>query len=477
MFQPTLDSVRSHPIPNWFDDAKLGIFVHWGLYSVPAWAPLTGELGKVIAQEGGWINWFSNNPYAEWYQNSLAINQGATYEHHVKTYGASFKYEDFAPMFNEAVRHFNAGALADVIKRAGAQYAVLTTKHHEGFLLWPSTQPNPLKPNWQLTRDVVGELTDAVRARDMRMGLYYSGGLDWTFNTHVIKDISDLFMGVPQTPEYEAYSTAHFRELIARYKPSVLWNDIGYPAVANLPGLFADYYNTVPEGVINDRFIQASNVDPQEMLAKLAKGELGLPTAAHYDFKTPEYTIVPDVTPYKWESCRGLGFSFGINQNDTDANMLSVKELVHSFVDIVSKNGNLLLNIGPRADGSLPDNQYKRLVGLGDWLATNSEAIYGTRPHTAATGTAEGKTISGDQTIPLRFTRKGTVLYATLLGTPHVREVVLQSVHAAPSSSVHLLGYAAPLSWEQRGEHLAVTLPTHIEPSVAHSIRISRTIL
>ena len=240
MFQPTLESVKAHQIPNWFNDAKLGIFVHWGLYSVPAWAPLTGELGKVIAQEGGWLNWFSNNPYAEWYQNSLAIGQGATYEHHVKTYGADFKYEDFAPMFNEAVRNFNAGKLADAIKRAGAQYAVLTTKHHEGFLLWPSTQPNPIKPNWQLQRDVVGELTAAVRERGLSMGLYYSGGLDWTFNTHVIKDIGDLFMGVPQTPEYEAYATGHFRELIARYQPSVIWNDIGYPAVANLPSLFAD---------------------------------------------------------------------------------------------------------------------------------------------------------------------------------------------------------------------------------------------
>jgi alpha-L-fucosidase len=469
MFEPTLNSVKSHPIPNWFHDAKLGIFVHWGLYSVPAWAPLTGELGKVISQEGGWLNWFSNNPYAEWYQNSLAIGQGATYEHHVKTYGADVRYEDFAPMFNDAVQHFDAGKLADAIKRAGAQYAVLTTKHHEGFLLWPSTQPNPTKQNWQLTRDVVGELSEAVRARDMRMGLYYSGGLDWTFNTHVIKDISDLFVGVPQTPEYEAYATAHFRELIARYKPSVMWNDIGYPVLANLPSLFADYYNAVPEGVINDRFIQAGNVDPQEMLAKLAKGELGLPSAAHYDFKTPEYTVVPDVTPHKWESCRGIGFSFGINQNDTDANMLSVQELVHSFVDIVSKNGNLLLNVGPRADGSLPENQYKRLAGLGDWLAVNGEAIYGTRPHTGATGTA----MAGEQAIPMRFTRKGATLYATLLGTPQAREVVLEAVHASSDANVHLLGYAAPLSWEQRGEHLVVTLPAQVEASVAHSVRIS----
>jgi alpha-L-fucosidase len=473
MFQPTLDSVRSHQIPDWYHDAKLGIFVHWGLYSVPAWAPLTGELGKVIA-EGGWLKWFSNNPYAEWYQNSLAIGQGATYDHHVKTYGADFTYEDFAPLYQAAAERFDAGKLADAFKRAGAQYAVLTTKHHEGFLLWPSAQPNPHKPNWQLKRDVVGELTDAVRARDMRMGLYYSGGLDWTFNTHVIKDISDLFVGVPQSPEYEAYATGHFRELIARYKPSVMWNDIGYPAIADLPRLFADYYNAAPEGVINDRFIQAKNINPQEMMAaaRMARGELGLPTAEHYDFKTPEYTTVPDVTPHKWESCRGLGFSFGYNQNDTDANMLSVEELVRSLVDIVSKNGNLLLNVGPMADGSLPDNQLKRLEGLGDWLAVNSEAIYSTRPWQRA----EGKAHAGDQTIPVRFTRKGDALYATLLETPKSREVTLESVAAAPGAMVTLLGHDARLAWEQRGEHMAMTLPEGIAPMPAHVIRITPTI-
>ena len=468
MFQPTLDSVRSHQVPDWFHDAKLGIFVHWGLYSVPAWAPLTGELGQVIAQEGGWLNWFSNNPYAEWYQNSLAIGKGETYEHHVKTYGADFKYEDFAPMFNEAAKNFNADKLADAIKRAGAQYAVLTTKHHEGFLLWPSTQPNPQKHDWQLKHDVVGALTDAVRARDIKMGLYYSGGLDWTFNTHVIKDIADLFVGVPQSPEYEAYSTGHIRELVDRYHPSVLWNDIGYPRLANLPQLFADYYNAVPDGVINDRFVQAPAIDPQELMAKMASGEGALPVPAHYDFRTPEYTIVPDVTPHKWESCRGIGFSFGYNQNDNDANLLSVEDLVRSFVDIVSKNGNLLLNIGPRADGSLPENQLARLIGLGDWLAVNGEGIYGTRPWNHAAGKAH----AGTQEIELRFTQKGHDLFVALMSTPQQREVTLASMVLPVGATIHLLGYAAPLTAEQRGDHVAVTLPSSLEPSPVHMLKV-----
>lgn len=467
VYEPTLEAVKAHNVPEWFHDAKLGIFVHWGLYSVPAWAPLTGELHKVIA-DGGWLKWFSNNPYAEWYQNSLAIGQGATYEHHTRTYGPDFRYSDFSSMFQEATQRFDPSAMAGLFKQAGARYVVLTTKHHEGFLLWPSNRPNPRQSNWQLQRDVVGELTEAVRDRDMKIGLYYSGGLDWTFNPHVVKDIADLFMGVPQSPDYEAYASGHIRELIARYQPAVLWNDIGYPALADLPSLFADYYNAVPDGVINDRFIQGKNIDPQEMLEKMARGELGLPQAEHYDFKTPEYSVMPEATPYKWESCRGLGFSFGYNQNDTEANMLSVEALVHSLVDIVSKNGNLLLNVGPRADGSISELQATRLKGLGNWLAVNGEAIYGTRPWSRAAGQAH----AGGESIQTRFTHKNDALYVALLDTPQSHEVILESTASTPLAPMMLLGHASPLAHEQHGEHLAITLPDPLPVSPVHVIKI-----
>jgi alpha-L-fucosidase len=460
-YEPTAESVRSHAVPDWFHDAKLGIFVHWGLYSVPGWAPTTGPLHDVVAKEG-WAGWFGRNPYAEWYMNSIRIPGSPSAEYHAQHFGGA-PYERFAEQFNQGAAGWDPGTWAELFARAGARYVVLTTKHHDGFLLWPSDRPNPSRSGYQAERDLVGELTEAVRARDMTMGLYYSGGLDWTFNDHVIADIADLFRGVPQSPEYVAYANGHIRELIDRYAPSVLWNDIGYPAAANLPELFAHYYNSVPEGVINDRFTQGlpPGVDPSA--AGAAVGEGASYSGAHFDFRTPEYAVFDEIKQEKWESCRGLGFSFGYNRNESVADMLSPTELVRSFVDIVSKNGNLLLNVGPMGDGTIPQEQVDRLVALGDWLAVNGAAIYGTRPWERADGRA------GDGT-PLRFTKGTDALYAVLLDTPREREVLLEGV-TAPGARVELLGHAGPLAASQRDAGLAVTLP-ELPEAPAHTLRI-----
>lgn len=240
-YEPTLESVRRHPVPDWFHDAKLGIFIHWGLYSVPAWAPLGGELNQVIAKEG-WIGWFARNPYAEWYMNSMRITGSPTQQYHTKTYGPDFAYQDFVPLFNQAIQGWNPTIWADLFRQAGARYVVLTAKHHDGFLLWPSQHPNPFYRNYHAQRDLIGELTEAVCAQGLKIGLYYSGGIDWTFNDLVIRDLVDLFAAIPQSDDYVAYANAHWRELIDRYRPSVMWNDIGYPARANLPELFSYYY-------------------------------------------------------------------------------------------------------------------------------------------------------------------------------------------------------------------------------------------
>ncbi len=459
-FEPTLESVRQHQVPAWYDEAKLGIFIHWGLYSVPAWAPHGGDIGEVF-QSGDMSDWFRNNSYAEWYLNTLKFEDSPTRAWHNKHYGAGFHYDDFAAGFNSALRRWQAEEMAALFADANARYVVLTTKHHDGFTLWKSDYPCPHKPGYHTQRDVVGELTAAVRKRGMRMGLYYSGGLDWAFNEARIQDIPDVWGTIVQTPEFVEYSLAHWRELIDRYQPSLMWNDIGYPAAADLGELFAYYYNNVPEGVINDRFTQSRDTVPKE-------GEpLAPPRGPHYDFVTPEYAQFDEIQAGKWESCRGIGHSFGYNRNEGDEQLLAEDELIHMFVDIVSKNGNLLLNVGPMADGTIPANQAERLRGLGRWLDVNGAAIFDTRPWRRA----EGKTTGG---LEIRFTEIDEALYATLLGRPAESEIAIESLDAPKRAEIRLLGRDAELSWRQDGADLRIELPDDLPDSPAHSLEIRR---
>jgi alpha-L-fucosidase len=456
-YEPTLESVRKHTVPDWFHDAKLGIFVHWGLYSVPAWATPTGELGKIE-----WKTWFANNPYAEWYMNTMRIEGSPTAVHHAKTYGAEFAYTDFIPMFNEVVQGWDPNEMAALFKQVGARYVVLTTKHHDGFLLWPSEHPNPFLEGHQAERDLVGDLTGAVRDAGMRMGLYYSGGIDWTFNPQVIEDIADLPKAVPQSDEYTQYADHHWRELIARYKPALMWNDIAYPAAADLGALFADYYNSVPEGVINDRFTQHF---------EFKEGEIG--GTPHEDFRTPEYASFDHITEEKWEATRGIGFSFGYNQLEGPEAYLSVEELVRSFVDIVSKNGNLLLNVGPMADGTIPEMQRERLLGLGQWLDVNGEAIFGTRPWRVAEGrTVERRDQGGENDVRFTASQDGAALYAILVDRPSMLEIELDGLIAAKGTHVTLLGSDKALEWEQWDGALTIMLDEALPDAPAHAFKI-----
>ena len=477
VYEPTLASLRQHPVPDWFHDAKLGIFIHWGLYSVPGWAPLTGELHRAVAHVG-WPGWFAQNPYGEWYGNTVKIQGSPTQEYHAQTYGEGFPYADLAPMFTRAAAKYDPTEWADLFADAGARYVVLTTKHHDGFLLWPSEHRNPYSPDYCSERDLVGKLTDAVRAKGMRMGLYYSGGLDWTFEETPIRDIVDLIGTVPQSAEYVDYVERHWRELFERYRPAVLWNDIALPSGVDVKALYADYYNTVPEGVINDRSMQLNIRQIAKSPAGRAVMRLvlnlalklfrsgGLPGGPHADFKTPEYTSLSDTVDYKWEATRGLGFSFGYNQNEMAEHMLSVEELVHSFVDIVSKNGNLLLNVGPMADGTIPDLQRERLLGLGEWLSINGDAIFGARPWARA----EGKT--ADDT-PVRFTCKGGDAYAILLDVPKGRQISLSWLDLDPNTAVRLLGHGAQLEWTCESGRLTVKLPDSVPASPAYVLEIT----
>jgi alpha-L-fucosidase len=429
-FQPTWDSLEKHTVPEWFQDAKFGIFIHWGLYSVPAWAPTTGELGKVA-----WNKWFTENPYAEWYLNSLRIVDSPTYKHHVETYGKDFDYYQFADAFNKGIQGWQPEKWASLFQKTGARYVVLTTKHHDGFRLWPSAVKNPHANGRALSakRDIVGDLTSAVSSSGMKMGLYYSGGLDWTFTTKPILNREDLMARVPQSQEYASYADAHWRELTDRYQPSVMWNDISYPRLGQVRQIFAHYYNTVPDGVINNRF--------------------SVPFA---DYTTPEYEKYNKITQKKWESCRGLGFSFGYNQQEGPEQVIAPDKLVALLVDIVSKNGNLLLNVGPKSDGTVSEIQVDRLNKLGAWLKINGEAIFGSRPWVRSSGTAAGGT-------DVRFTRKGDSLYVFFLSRPESNTLTVPQVRVGDSAAVQILGTTSKASISQRDKNAVIqahgTLP------------------
>src|SRR5581483_7258626 len=448
-YEPNLATLKRHPVPKWFDDAKLGIFIHWGLYSVPAWAPKLRKAGK---EDIDWAQfmadpsrWFKNNPYAEWYLNTMKFKDSPTWKHHVETYGANFNYLDFIPMFNREVQKWNPDQMAELLKESGARYVVLTTKHHDGFTLWPSSVRNPhRRPDQQgSARDIVGDLTKAVRAQGLKMGLYYSGGLDWSFVGTPIENFQGLMADVPQSEEYARYADAHWRELIDRYQPSVLWDDISYPAKGDTLRLFADYYNRVRDGVINDRF-----------------------QVEHADFTTPEYARYNKIMEKKWESCRGLGFSFGYNQNEGPEEVLSAAELVRLLVVIVSKNGNLLLNIGPQADGTVPQIQVDRLRALGEWLRMNGEAIYETRPWVRP----EGKTRDG---IGIRFTQKGDNVYAILMDKPKDRAIIIESLWPEDGTTVELLGGSGSLPWSRSGKDLSLTLPAEMPGAYAYVLKLT----
>ena len=382
----TKESLQKRPTPQWFNDAKLGIFIHWGLYSVPAWATPITTPDKVT----DWPGFYKSNPYAEWYLNSLWITGSPTQAHHEKVYGKNYDYYSFKDTLLQKTVNWNADSWTDLFARIGAKYVVFTTKHMDGYTMYPSTIPNPFMPEEKVNspRDFTGELCQSVRAKGMKFGVYYSGGLDQTFNQSPITNLwPDLFESMPKTVAYTAYADCHVHELIHRYKPDILWNDVNYPKNGDMLGILSELYNLNPQAVTNDRW----NQNPEL-----------------YNFTTPEYQVFDSVPPLKWETCRGIGYSFGYNQVEGDEHLLSSEALIHLLIDIVSKNGNLLLDVGPAADGSIPENQLKRLNDLGEWLAINGEGIFETKPwQITATKLKDGT--------PVRFTQKAGDLYIFLL--------------------------------------------------------------
>ncbi len=472
----TPDHARA--LPSWYDDAKLGIIVHWGPYSVPAWAPAIGEMPRVVAEQG-WDYWFSHNSYAEWYANSMAVPGSPTQAHHRASWHRLTRYDTFGRTFRQGLKEWDPAPLLDALAASGARYAILAAKHHDGFLLWNARSRHPRKRGWQVTRDLIGEIASGVRARGLRFGLYYSSGLDWTFRGATIRSHEDLAAAMPRTRAYAGYVNAHWRELIARYEPSILWNDRGCPPGLDVRGLFSTYYAAVPDGVVNDRFGQTDFADAGGFVQRTVRAALrafrGGRTPArakaglqqgHADFTTAEYELAPGDGTTKWEHVRALGRSFALNTEETDEHMLSTTSLVRLLVQVVSEGGNLLLGVGPNADGSLGELQRTRLEGLGKWLSQNGVAIYGSRPW----GPGESATEDG---IELRFTTRGMTTYAILLGTPAGRTIVLPSLRLLPYAGLRIIGSIGYVAWFQEGKDVHIRLTEPLRESPAHVISIT----
>ncbi|WP_373694847.1 alpha-L-fucosidase [Kineococcus terrestris] len=342
-------------VPQWYRDAKFGIFVHWGAYSVPAWAEPTGELGTVDER-----TWFAHNPYAEWYANTVRIDGSPAQQHHREVHGGA-PYDEFLDRWG--AEEFDATALVDLFRRAGARYVVPTTKHHDGIALWdaPGTgDRNTVRRGPR--RDLVGEFAAATRAAGLRFGTYYSGGLDWWFTDFPPITGMDFSAVRPVDEAYTEYATAHVADLVDRYAPDVLWGDIEWPDAGKPEGprsfahLLDRFYTAAPDGVVNDRW--------------------GL---THWDFRTSEYQQGRSVeTSAAWENCRGIGLSFGHNRAEGPEHHLDGPAAVRHLLDVVSRGGNLLLNVGPDAAGRVPELQRRCLEQVAAWMELHADAVHGT---------------------------------------------------------------------------------------------------
>jgi len=440
-YHPNWESIDSRPTPQWFTDAKFGVFICWGLYSVPAWTPK----GK----------------YAEWYQYWLQEKsfEGKVYDFHVRTYGKDFEFKDFAPMFKAEL--WNPDEWAELFEKAGAKYIVLTTKHHSGYTLWPSRQAedtygenfNPVKVGPR--RDIVGDIAAAVRKKNIKVGLYYS--------------LYEWYHPLWQSDKkrfVEEHMFPQFKDLVTRYHPDIIWSDGEWEMEWEKwrsPELLAWLFNNAPNEkdlVINDRW---------------GKGI----RHKHGGFYTTEYGSGMDDDSHPWEENRGMGFSYGYNRAEDLEDYRSAQELILMLIDVVSRGGNLCLDIGPSADGRIPVIMQERLRQIGAWLRTNGQAIYGTRmwkvPCQWSAGSipkTERKEYMSrfnilEQTIDppegqafkeVLFTFKNKNLYAITPRWPG-KELTLKDITPGSDTEVILLGTKEKPTWKADDNNLVITTP------------------
>ncbi|MCQ2344124.1 MAG: alpha-L-fucosidase [Paludibacteraceae bacterium] len=338
--EPTWESLNERGYPSWFDEAKLGIFIHWGLYSVPAYAHPEG--------------------YAEWLYKGLMghspARMGVMANYGDTTLSTKELYAKLTDYWHAEL--WSPTHWAEMFKDAGAKYVVLVTKHHDGYCLWDS----PQQSEWNSVvsgpkRNIVGELTKSIREVGLRMCFYYSLP-EWSNPLHRWTVDPNDSVG----RYVDEYMVPQFKELVTRYKPDLIFSDGDWDFSAEMlrsKELISFFYNTVgSDAIVNNRWGGGTE----------------------HGFLTPEYSAGIQVTDRPWAECRGLGRSFGLNRNELLENIMTSKELIQHFAELVANGGGMTLNVGPNADGTIPFVQQDRLRELGRWLKVNGEAIYGSRP-------------------------------------------------------------------------------------------------
>ncbi|MFT3935408.1 MAG: alpha-L-fucosidase [Chitinophagaceae bacterium] len=437
-YQANWDSLKKYQTPEWFKDAKFGIFIHWGVYSVPAFG-------------------------SEWYPRDMYREGSKANKHHIETYGPinKFGYKDFIPMFK--AEKWDPVKWVDLFKKAGAKYVVPVAEHHDGFAMyktalskWNSVEMGP-------HRDVVGELAAEIKKQGLVFGLSSHRIEHWFFMNGGRKFASDFldqknmdFYG-PAREENEEPSQEHMNdwllrctELVNNYQPQLFWFDwwIEQPAMAPYRKSFAAYYYNKGlewnKGVV----INYKNQAYPDGIAvlDLERGKLG------------------GIRKEAWQTDDAIGNqSWGYAAGNT---FKDARYVITNLIDIVSKNGNLLLNIGPRPDGTITDEETQTLLGTGKWLEVNGEAIYGTRPWKVF-GEGPTESASGsfsDQKVPftsndIRFTAKGNTLYAIGLAIPTGNTTIKALGTKAGNgvvASVELVGSSEKISWTQQDAGLVI---------------------
>jgi alpha-L-fucosidase len=469
MYQPTWDSLREHTTPKWFRDAKFGIYTHWGVYGVPA----TG-------------------PNVTWYPYNMYRKGSEQYEHHVKEYGGpeKFGYKDFIPMFTG--EKFDPDEWAELFKKAGAQYAGPVGEHHDGFCLWDTKYSEWKATRMGPKRDIVGELAKAIRKQDMRYMVALHHAENWWFYPHWIQEYDTAdpqYVGLYGEPHDLDGKVAHddffgqskpsraflemwygkVLEVIDTYEPDMLWFDFGIGHIQEQykKEFLAYYYNKAEEW-------------GKDVLVTYKWHHL-VPGTALIDLELGRFD---KLTYHEWltdttvDDGQGWGYHKG-------GDYKSLRTLVHYLIENVSKNGYLLLNVGPKPNGEIPVEARALLNGIGAWLETNGEAIYGTTPWLTY---GEGPTkmekagyFMEDAEVQftakdIRFTAKGDDLYAICLGRPE-EQVVVESLHTLYKSeikSVKMLGVERELEWSLTGEGLKITPPAEKPCENAFVFKIER---